>query len=428
MATLYIFLQSLDSKNKLWLPTLVLFLTGIIKYAERTRTLYLGNLYALGNPSRGYGLPNLTPKVSPRYQTGERLLGNTIAVVQCAYYFFDAFKGFMVDESHLPTYERNRSKDFFICITPEEAYEVIAVELNFIYESLFTKVVAVRSKKGYFFRAISFSSLSVSLFFFYKLDKHGLHRFDVGITYTLLFGAIALESIAVFMLIFSEWTIIAPEDSWQKYCIASLLQKYLNVKRSRCYSSKKTNSCSDWSRQIRFGRWCESISSFNIIDYVLREHPKFSRIRVPNYCGISYMKPIEFFGLQNLRAMIKYVSSKPLSQDLWNLIFQEFIHKKAAAKILHLARGDWILQNNGNRHGDCSDLLQYVVNFKYDESLLMWHIATELCYNLDKSNAIDTGRRDCSKFLSDYMFYLVYATKYDVFCCKNWTSLIAAYM
>ena len=49
----------------------------------------------------------------------------------------------------------------------------------------------------------------------------------------------------------------------------------------------------------------------------------------------------------------------------------------------------------------------------YDESLLMWHIATEHCYNTDQHSEEPLHCKSCearefSKRLSDYMFYLLY--------------------
>lgn len=82
--------------------------------------------------------------------------------------------------------------------------------------------------------------------------------------------------------------------------------------------------------------------------------------------------------------------------------------------------------------------MQFVTDVKYDESLLIWHIATQICYNEDKEkmkynsdvaspvsnnrviqqndDAEDTAttpnfesydHREFSKMLSDYMFYLL---------------------
>ena len=88
--------------------------------------------------------------------------------------------------------------------------------------------------------------------------------------------------------------------------------------------------------------------------------------------------------------------------------------------------------------------MHYVKNVAYDESLLLWHIATEICYNTDRhgghnylvceycdarwyekcvmavkfwnnagcscmpSRCTNCDAREFSKRLSDYMFYLLY--------------------
>ncbi|KAL6282186.1 hypothetical protein ACE6H2_013115 [Prunus campanulata] len=101
-------------------------------------------------------------------------------------------------------HERFESRALFQDRKAEAAFRLIAIELNFVYEALFTKAVVVHSTRGCIFRAISFIAASIALGFFYKLGKHDYHKFDVGITYTLLFGALGLDSIALFMLISSD--------------------------------------------------------------------------------------------------------------------------------------------------------------------------------------------------------------------------------
>lgn len=130
-------------------------------------------------------------------------LESDIAVVRHAYHFFQIFMGLIVDLI-FNFQEHQESRHFFSDRKPEEAFKLFMVELNFLYEALFTKAAVVHSKLRYIFRAISISAIFVALVFFYKLEKEVLHSFDVGVTYTLLFNAIGLDLIAVFMLIFSD--------------------------------------------------------------------------------------------------------------------------------------------------------------------------------------------------------------------------------
>ncbi|KAK9912772.1 hypothetical protein M0R45_036615 [Rubus argutus] len=404
VATLNAFVQSLGPTNKLRFPTLALFLIGIIKCSERTRALYLGSFDGLKNSVKEDGLKNSVKGENecridishPPYQE------NNIGVVQCAYDLFERFSKVLIADLLYKSRDNichMDSTSFFCRRSPEESFHIIAAELNFIYETLFTKLYVAHTKLGYFFRAMSFGTTSTALVCFSKFDKHDLDRFDVVITYSLICGAMALDSIALFMLIFSDWTVAfaAPKDvvqsniSWQS-CWKTILVRYLDLKKPNLCSSNTTSSFLGWSRQILFGRCSETIYAFNLIEYALKKGAKWGSL----------------FGLEDLLDKIKIINygySKPLSKDLWEFIFNDLREKKNNREgffELWDAKGDWILRYNDR-------LRRYVFDHDYDENLLLWHIATELCYNTDKSNAgVDNRRREYSKTLSDYMFYLLF--------------------
>ncbi|CAL9015316.1 unnamed protein product [Prunus brigantina] len=432
IAAIYVFIQSFPT-NKLWPSTILLFLAGTIKYAERTRGLYLASLdnfkeSMLKTPDPGPNYAKLMEEYSSKKEaklpthielTAERSkesrtvtyvaepgdMENDIAMVRHAYHFYEIFRGLIVDLI-FSFHERFESRDFFHKREAKDAFRLIAIELNFVYEALFTKAVVVHSTRGCIFRAISFTAVSVALGFFYKLEKHDYHKFDVGITYTLLFGALGLDSIALFMLIFSDWTVAALTKSWQKSFVATILKKYLSFKGPNW---SKNTSCLDWIRQILFRRWYESISTFNLIDYSLKEREKMFP-NIFDYPGIAYINIIYHLGLKDLRDKMKYRHSTPLTEVLWEFIFKELQSKSMladdpeTAKRICSARGDWVLQDsdwNGTEH---STLLRYIVEVDYDQSILLWHIATEFCYNMERS---DGDGCKISKALSDYMLYLL---------------------
>ncbi|XP_058205118.1 uncharacterized protein LOC131319034 isoform X2 [Rhododendron vialii] len=70
------------------------------------------------------------------------------------------------------------------------------------------------------------------------------------------------------------------------------------------------------------------------------------------------------------------------------------------AKEIFSARGDWIL-----RYESRANLLCWINDVEFDESIILWHIATELCYYTDVDDKIDN--REFSKHLSDYLLYLL---------------------
>ncbi|XP_058006570.1 uncharacterized protein LOC131181976 [Hevea brasiliensis] len=131
-----------------------------------------------------------------------------VKVVEEAYEFFKIFKRLIVDLI-LSFKERDERRNFFNSISAEDAFKVIAGELNFFYEVLYTKVVIVHSKWGMFFHFISFGLVVLSLtIFHFQVKKYAFDKFGVKLTYSLLFGAIGLDILSFFMAIFSNWTVV----------------------------------------------------------------------------------------------------------------------------------------------------------------------------------------------------------------------------
>ncbi|KAK3182862.1 hypothetical protein Dsin_030148 [Dipteronia sinensis] len=362
------------------------------------------------------------------------------------------------------------SRDFFHSRTPEDAFRVIEVELNFIYQVLYTKVEVVHSMAGYVFRFIAFGSI-VSAFsiFHFHVNKTGFDKYDVRITYILFLGAVGLDTIALFMLIFSDRTYAALKNNGSKSnskrsCITSLFSWFLILKRPWWYECH-THHPVEIKHQLLatpllVRRWSGYVSGHNLVRYCLKGRPTsvhqikgcfrlaieritcllhidgFIRvIAIANKSIVGYLhiaieriihvlcidevfhvlccvmnKLIDCFGLTDFVDEIRYVSREPFTKELWEFIFDELKRKSQfaddpeAAKRISSAKGDWVLQDYGSKT-DLSKLMSYVSDVSYDESLLLWHIATELLYHCDddKIDEKNYNDREFSKVLSDYM-------------------------
>lgn len=420
IAVVYVFIQALPVKEKLWIPTLLMFLAGIIKYAERTRSLYLASASSfrdsmLTEPDPGPNYAKLMDeyfsKKMARLPTRIEMLPEPdrvvkaanifkegkltdLQVVQYAYRYFETFKGLVVDLI-FSFRERNQSRDFFLARSAEDAFRVVEVELNFLYEVLFTKLPVVYDGLGYCCRCVSSIAVILSLVLFYHTEKKSFEGFDVGVTYTLLIGAITLDVIAFIMLVFSDWTVVALQKSPDQ-AIAStksrssrILSWLLRVKTKRLKLS---------CLPIISRRWGESMSTYNLIYYCLNKRPR-NRARLYEYVGIT-----------TFLDEIWYVDRKRFRDTLRNFIFAELKGKSQMADDLETAReicsskGEWVLriEDFGRQ-----ELLPFVVDVDYDESLLLWHIATDLCYNDEKDEPLNENYRKISKIISDYMIYLL---------------------
>ncbi|CAL5409709.1 unnamed protein product [Camellia sinensis] len=427
----YVFILTLSFKNQLWIPTLLVLVAGLIKYIERTRSLNLASWRRLREPDPGPYYAELMdiyfPKKEANVPVRIELIPEAIRsspqpidedrampledldVVIHAYDFFQTFKGFLVD-LRFSSGQLNKSRTFFLGRTARDAFKVVEAELNFIYEILYTKVRVLRGKYGYLLRFVSFISIVVALVLFCLIDKHkqGFHKFDVGITFTLLLGAIALDIIAFLMLLLSDRTAVALTNSDNQSVVFRMLKKSLNFNRKRWPEDSPTQHCTcsfGWFKQIMRRRWSESIPQYNYIDYCL--HP---RLRI-------WEKLIGFFGLTNMLDGLQYAKTVEFTNDLRELVFEELKMKSKmaynleSAKEIYLARGDWVL-----RHEDCTDLLPWIIEVDFDESLHLWHIATDLCFhscnvsmdaNAEDGDSKNKDFRGLSKLLSDYMAYLL---------------------
>ncbi|KAI9187450.1 hypothetical protein LWI28_028316 [Acer negundo] len=488
LAAVYVFLLALD-RTKLTIPTLLVFVAGIIKYLERTRALYLASLDRFRDsmlkdpdpvPNYAKLMDGISSKVEAKLptavimieeQSGKKsntrrsLIGKRhglclgdLQVVHYAYHFFDIFKRLIVDLI-FSFHERNESRDFFINLTPEDALRVIEVELNFIYDALYTKVQVVHCRFGYAALFLSFASVVAALsIFHFKVNKSGVDKFDVGITYALFLGAIALDIIAFFMLVFSDWTFAALSDSENgfklkiKSGIAATIRWFLILKKPKWYKcQQEKHNCEVLAMPFLFRRWSGHVSGHNLIRYCLKGRPTlFHQVkscfiekfipgiiggrdihfgRVGQFLSFIYGKVfhllgsiiqlvIDFLGLTDFVDEIRYLSHEPLTKPLWEFIFNELKEKSGSedkpenAKKIHSARGDWILENEDYKDYR-QKLLRYVTGVTFDESLLLWHIATELLYQTEEEATHEAGNdnynyhRQFSKILSDYMLYLL---------------------
>nr|XP_043611340.1 uncharacterized protein LOC122582972 [Erigeron canadensis] len=226
---------------------------------------------------------------------------------------------------------------------------------------------------------------------------------------------------SLIMLLFSDWTIISIRESpdidqlqysWKTTFYTALLKlrtegiqrkdtsKYdLPIIEEQILESR--NRKAGWLKR----RWSESVSTYNLIHYCL--HPHWTKV----ICEKLHLD-------SDFLDSLVHVQHKAFTPHLKNLIFgelqlkTEFVDSRETSEEIGSARGDWVLRVEAG----WSSLLKYVVDVDYDQSLILWHIATELCYNNELYEEYKLKRckrntfpdhREMSKLLSDYMLYLL---------------------
>jgi hypothetical protein len=454
VSTAYIFYQTFPENNKLWIPTAMVFVAGTIKYAERTRALYLASSGQFGRsvllpkpdpgpdyqeavtiysysdsidvplhaevmpptpetarpfkdlipqvPTQAEVLPSLEATFKDLIQvsthaevmpTLESPAGESkdfeydVKLVQEAHGLFERFKGLIVGY-RLSSMDREMSQQYFLTKNATEAFRLIACELNFMYDLLHTKVVVVRCKLGYIFRVISFLSILGALLIFRSIEKQSEfdNKLDIKLSYALLVGALGFETTTVLALIFSDWTVIALKiNRWSKLIAKIILKRK---------------------------RWSGSISRYDMISNCLKGPPAWiSRLAAHVRLG----------GLPEKINIFLSSHSEMVSEDLEKFIFDQLRMKSLSATNLKAAmdacsrRGDWALMQTSS----CFQLNWSVEEYQYAQSLLLWHVATELLYQTESSCPDQKEKapeshpadkkpnyKEICKNLSDYMFYI----------------------
>ncbi|KAK9724099.1 hypothetical protein RND81_05G048100 [Saponaria officinalis] len=414
----------------LWVPTILVFLCGLIRYGERVWALYCGCMdkfrrSILRDPDPGPNYAMFMEQYAQMVEDGYPTRIETIEepeleqdlhsfevaqkgqlqgkqVIKDAYRFYQRFKGLIVDFEY-GFRERNKSVQYFLSLQEDDAFRVVETELSFIYDAFYTKAAILHHGKGYFIRFLCLSFVLISFGTFYVWDKvnnisKGMHfqSRDIKISYALLLGAITLDVISILMIISSKWSVaflVKDYESKEPTFSNKVAEKLLALKTRWLSAFPEAPATS----QFMFRPWSRSVGRMSLLNYYLdQRHPKCNKF-------------LDSLGLRLLFDGITYVDTYMFNQNMRKLILSELKQKSKAAddpqKIKNIcsARGDWVLYSYGVE--EVLELRNWIVEVEYDECLLLWHIATELCYNAERRWYDED--RNISKALSDYMVYLL---------------------
>ncbi|KAM6595024.1 hypothetical protein CsatA_002727 [Cannabis sativa] len=402
LATIYSFiLVAISRKDKLWFPTILVFGVGLIKSWERVIALLNAGFDQFGetllpkpdpgcdyeeavstySATRGVQV-EMEPhkKMASNYNNEQEiLLGrdekmDELKVLKSAHYFFEKFK-ILFTGSFLSYQTRETSRDYFLrCRNSTVAFRLIEYELSFLHDLMHTKMSVLQNMFGYILRIVCFSSVSVASVLFLLTDKRGYTGFDVGLTEALLLGTILFDVISIIMLLFSEWGILR----------ISLVRYF-------------TPSCI-WKRK----RWSRSVFQYNMLNY-----------SSSNWFTQVVYKVSRFLltltgSVEKMRAMMSS-SLVTVTKEKEDFIFNKLKMLSSKVKDLKVAkeacsqRGLLALLQHSRSY---SKLEWSIREFQYLESLLIWHLATELCYhNLSEEEQKTNEYVGISQLLSNYMFY-----------------------
>ncbi|CAL4987253.1 unnamed protein product [Urochloa decumbens] len=208
---LYVFWKSTGTTwhddVRLLVPGVLVFLSGFVKYLERTIALKHGKLRSLDSSS-AVGSDGDWPEFSVQSQSSRTRRENIEAALMSVAGVRDIFGGRTIYQMN--DYTRDAFKRY--CnrrACTEQAFKLLEIELAIMYDDLYTKAAVLRTRTGIIARCISQISTGVALVLFFVVGskQRYYNSADVAVTYLLFVGCICLEVWSTLVMIMvSPWT------------------------------------------------------------------------------------------------------------------------------------------------------------------------------------------------------------------------------
>lgn len=390
---LYILLLSWPGCSHLPLLSIFVYAAGCIKCFQRVRALRLGNTEHLresmlgpADPGPDYVkfLEEFRLKKSQGFvvkveEVAEPPLPavihdsheNPCKEILEAYDLFQTFKRLFVDL--ILTYEdRDRSTSYFRHLdSAREAFRAVEIEIGFAYDKLYTKATVVYTYTGFILHATSaFLILLVLLGFLFYSEMGNFRVIDVAITCLLMAAEILKEIFTLIIMLRSDWT-----DIWlnqQNHTRNILIFPFL--------------------RQPSKQRWSNSIAQSDLLSVALREKPA------------SFLPAQKLFGVDKYLETQRYQTYRDVSDNLKDMIYtqlRDFMACSSDSKAFGIHNGSFSLQKN-----KCTTLLWSINEAEFYQMVLIWHIATALCYYSEVNDPFEINRIE-SKHISEYLVNLL---------------------
>lgn len=422
LATFYILLLSWRGST-LSVLFIVMFFVGLVKYWERVLILYSASEKQFRDSISD--IPTNDSKIMEEcklkqlegyYLTTHQVLevdhSVNASIVEfiphanellTAYNLLEMVKRLIADLI-LGFQDRDASRAIFERINYfKDAYRIIEIELGLVYDMLYTKAKVIYSFWGIARRIIGIFLTSIVLVVMclnetLSTKKQHHSKIDFTLTLVLLVVSLLLELYAIVELLRSDQT-----AHWLIKHNKTTILRLINITLRPNWASK----C----------QWSNSIGQFSLLS--------FSQSRKALPCrGI-----LKTIGVDEWLDIYQYGTSVPLKDYVKEAIFCDINKLRAWAEVndygtdlkaLYGCRGGRTLK----KYNRCD--LEWSVELEFDQSILIWHLATEICYYTDhvhgermtlrtinqvtvpeNGESIKGLLQRQSKFISRYMLYLL---------------------
>ncbi|KAH0453859.1 hypothetical protein IEQ34_018183 [Dendrobium chrysotoxum] len=396
----YVLFRSLPN-TRLLIPTLLIFLVAIIKYVERSYSLYKASVKGIQSSISSF---NITPPTED------------LNALSQAFWLYSATKPSFIDATPYSQHYFQTS-DIVMEMSAKNVLMAMRKELSFAYDEFYTKAIVNHSILGYVLRVLCSTCIFLAFSLFVLEPKDDFHNLDVAITYVLLATSICLDFMAAAMLMFSDRMIVSLHNVKKLSNWSVLLAEYIVRIKKACYKRKY------WSiklPQLNLLINCLLISSPNktlqkrMMSWVAK---KLSFMEETKLYQMSDHKK-ESYTLRTMRPVhatqevLEFIISH--LKDRMSLSVENFNKPAGLNALEHVTT---IANLDAKQFFESFELLSF------DLQVLLWHITTELCFHWNpesphplyahridmgnRSKVVKSSKMETCMYLSNYMMHIV---------------------
>ncbi|GJN35318.1 hypothetical protein PR202_gb24073 [Eleusine coracana subsp. coracana] len=378
--------------------SIAMFVAGLVKYGERIWALYCGNISNIRDNfiKTDHEVNPLRFVTAGTSRTGEVLLK--------AHYNFSVCQSVFLDTTLEPGgVEPAGLGPINVGV---EIYKLVELELSLMYDILYTKAPVIHTRYGFCIRFISLIGTSIA-FCLFQLSissstgsGYSFADADVIISYVLLVGALTLEVISLCRVALSSWIY------FHVYC------------KAQPPPAEPTQLFRIWAR-LRWlaqptsrRQWRDSIGQYNLFHLCTRDRTELGT-RLAMKMGMEdWWNKMHFSGT--------FSGTDSLSvQHLKEIVLQNLLPDRTG---MHSVGGRFTCKDYLNSRGRIHlqrwsayrDIAEWSMNIDFDESILVWHIATDVFVLLKNKfhrgfAAVPNESRliEATTVLSNYMMFLL---------------------